>query len=140
MSRSRVLSMKLYAVSKLRFVIISSNVYREVATYLFWVAQSRVNVSVALSRNIPILSHNGCHIPYLGRAQSRNIPYLGRAQSRNIPYLGRAKSHEISSVAQIRNIPILSRNGRNIPDLGRNIPILSRNGRNISPRPRPEVT
>ena len=43
-------------------------------------------------------------------------------------------------VAQSRNIPILSRNYCNIPELGRygrNIPILSRNGCNITPRTRP---
>ena len=55
-------------------------------------------------------------------------------KSRNISFLGRAKSHKISSVAQNRKTPILSRSGHNIPDLGRNgrnIAILSRNGRNI---------
>ena len=45
-------------------------------------------------------------------------------QSRNIPLLSRAKSHKVSSVAQNRKTPILSRSGRNLPDLGRN-------GRNI---------
>ena len=49
---------------------------------------------------------------------------------RNRPYLGRAKSQHT----------ILSRNGRNIPNLSRNgrkIHIMSCNDREISPRPRP---
>ena len=41
-------------------------------------------------------------------------------QSSNISCLSRAKSHKTSSIAQSRNIPILSRNGRKVPVLGRN--------------------
>ena len=62
-------------------------------------------------------------------AQNRKMFFLGRAKSQHICF-GSCKVAQISSVVQSRNITILSRNGRKIPDLGRNgcnIPILSRN-------------
>ena len=63
----------------------------EVATYLFWVAQSRAKSSVTKSRNKPILTRNGRNLPDLGR-NGRNIPDLSR-NARNItprPRHGRA--------------------------------------------------
>ena len=44
---------------------------RKFASYLFWVAQSRAKISVAQSRNLPILSRNGRNIHFLGRANSQ---------------------------------------------------------------------
>ena len=54
----------------------------KVALYLFWVAQSRANISVAQSRNLPILSRNGRSTPDLGR-NGRKIPFLGRVKSQH---------------------------------------------------------
>ena len=90
---------------------------RKVATYLFWVAQSRANVSVALSGNIPIFSLHG-----------RNIPFFGSYKVATCLVWVEQSRIKFSSVGQ-------SRNGRNIPDLGRigrNIPILIRKGRNTT--------
>ena len=62
------------------------------ASYLFWFAESRANISLARSGNLPIKSRNG-----------RNIRFWV------------AQSRVKFSVAQSHNTPILSRNGRNIP-------------------------
>ena len=105
-----------------------------VATYLFWVAQSRANISVAQSRNIPILSRNGRNIPFLDRAKSQHTLFGSRKIATYLLWVAQSRIKFLRS-----RIPILSRNGCNIPDLGRNgrnLHILSRNGRNISPRTR----
>ena len=70
--------------------------------------------------------------------QSPNVSFPGRTKSHKKS--SSAKSHKISLVAQKCKIPILSHNGRNIPDLeikGRNIPFLgSAKSQRIIPRSR----
>ena len=81
---------------------------RKVASYLFWVAQSRAKFR---SRKVATLYFE---------SQCSHYNFVGSCEGASYMFWV-AQSRAMFSVAQSRNLPIMSRNGRNMQFLGRAI-------------------
>ena len=89
---------------------------RKVASYLFWVAQSRAKFR---SRKVATLYFESqcSHYNFVGSCEGASYLFW---VAQNASYLfWVAQSRAMFSVAQSRNLPIMSRNGRNMHFLGR---------------------
>ena len=87
----------LFLVRQNRAILFGS---RKVTAYLIKVALVRANIWVAQSRNIPILSRNGCSIPFLGRVKLQHTQFRSQCTQH---------THFVSQF--VCNITATSRNG-----------------------------